>query len=71
MLKAELKAAGLTYAALARELGLAESSLKRMFAQGEMPLSRVDDICCVLRTDYAELSRRVAAAVPLRRCAAN
>ena len=66
VLKTELKAAGITYAALARDLSLAESSIKRMFAQGEMPLSRVDDICRVLRTDYAELSRRVAASVPLR-----
>ena len=66
VLKTELKAAGITYAALARDLSLSESSIKRMFAQGEMPLSRVDDICRVLRTDYAELSRRVAASVPLR-----
>ena len=67
VLKAELKAAGLTYAALARELGLAESSVKRMLAQGDMPLSRVDAICRVLKTDFAELSRRVADAQPLRR----
>ncbi|MFZ2991003.1 helix-turn-helix domain-containing protein [Ideonella sp.] len=67
VLKAELKAAGLTYAALARELGLAESSVKRMLAKGDMPLSRVDEICRVLKTDFAELSRRVADAQPLRR----
>ena len=66
VLKAELKAAGLTYAALARELGLAESSVKRMFAKGEMTLSRLDQICRVLRTDYAELSRQVADAAPRR-----
>jgi transcriptional regulator with XRE-family HTH domain len=66
VLKAELKTAGLTYAALARELGLAESSVKRMFAKGEMTLSRLDEICRVLRTDYAELSRQVADASPQR-----
>ncbi|MBI5256999.1 MAG: helix-turn-helix transcriptional regulator [Burkholderiales bacterium] len=66
VLKAELKAAGLTYASLARELGLAESSVKRMFAKGEMPLSRVDEICRVLKTDFAELSRQVADAKALR-----
>ena len=60
-LKAELKVAGLTYAALGRALGLAESSVKRMFARGEMPLSRVDEICRVLHTDFGELARRVAA----------
>ena len=66
VLKAELKAAGLTYAALARQLGLAESSVKRMFARGEMPLSRIDEICRVLKTDYAELSRQVADSAPQR-----
>ncbi|MGR6805829.1 helix-turn-helix domain-containing protein [Sphaerotilus natans] len=60
VLKAELKSAGITYAALAAQLGLAESSVKRMFAQGDMPLSRIDAICRVLRTDFAELSRRLA-----------
>ena len=66
VLKAELKAAGMTYAALARALGLAESSVKRMLARGDMTLARVDQICHVLRTDYAELSRRVADAAPQR-----
>ncbi|WP_395700509.1 helix-turn-helix domain-containing protein [Aquabacterium sp.] len=67
ILKAELKAAGLTYASLARELKLAESSVKRMFAKGEMPLSRIDEICRVLKTDFAELSRQVADTQALRR----
>jgi transcriptional regulator with XRE-family HTH domain len=64
ILKAELKAAGLTYAALARELGLAESSVKRMFASGEMSLSRLDAVCRVLRCDFADLARQVAEAQP-------
>ena len=66
VLKAELKAAGLSYKALALQLGLAESSVKRMFAKGEMTLSRVDEICRVLRIDYAELSRKVTEASPRR-----
>jgi len=66
-LKAELKAAGLTYADLARELQMAESSIKRMFAKGDMPLTRIDEIARVLKTDFAELARRVADAQPLRR----
>ena len=66
VLKAELKAAGLSYAALAPRLGLAESSVKRMFARGDMTLARVDQLCQVLRIDYAELSRRVADAAPQR-----
>jgi hypothetical protein len=67
VLKAELKTAGMTYATLGRELKLAESSVKRMFAKGDMPLSRIDDICRVLKTDFAELSRQVAATKTLRR----
>ncbi len=66
VLKQELRASGVTYAALAAELGMAESSVKRMFAQADMPLSRVDEICKVLKTDFAELSRRVAEAAPAR-----
>ena len=59
-LKAELKAAGVTYAQLASRLGIAESSVKRIFAKADMPLSRVDDICRALKLDFAELARRVA-----------
>lgn len=66
VLKRELKRAGITYAALARHLDLAESSVKRMFARGDMPLARVDEICRVLRTDFAELAREVADLQPLR-----
>jgi hypothetical protein len=66
VLKAELKTAGITYAALAPQLDMAESSVKRMFAQGDMPLSRIDAICRVLRTDFAELARRVADDTPPR-----
>jgi len=64
-LKKELKAAHLTYADLAKKLGLAESSVKRMLARGDMPLSRIDAICRALKLDFAELARRVADAQPL------
>ena len=64
-LKKELKAAQMTYADLARALGMAESSVKRMLARGDMPLSRVDAICRALKLDFAELARRVADAQPL------
>jgi hypothetical protein len=66
VLKRELKRSGITYAALARSLGIAESSVKRMFAKGDMALARVDEICRVLKTDFAELAREVAALQPLR-----
>ncbi|MBX3621021.1 MAG: helix-turn-helix transcriptional regulator [Rhizobacter sp.] len=66
-LKTELKNAGITYAELAGHLGLAESSIKRIFAKGDMPLSRIDDVLRVLKMDFAELARKVADAQPLRR----
>jgi len=65
LLKKELKAAQMTYADLARALGMAESSVKRMLAKGDMPLSRIDAICRVLKLDFADLARRVADAQPL------
>jgi DNA-binding Xre family transcriptional regulator len=64
-IKKELKSAQMTYADLAQALGMAESSVKRMRAKGDMSLSRVDEICRALKIDFAELSRRVADAQPL------
>ena len=64
-LKKELKAVQMTYADLALALGMAESSVKRMLAKGDMPLSRIDAICRVLKLDFAELARRVADMQPL------
>lgn len=66
-LKAELRRAGITYADLARELGLAESSIKRIFAKGDMPLSRIDEVLAVLKMDFAELAQQVVRAQSLRR----
>ena len=65
-LKAELKAADVTYATLAAALGMSESSIKRIFAKGDMPLSRVDAVLRVLKLDFAELARRIADAHPPR-----
>jgi transcriptional regulator with XRE-family HTH domain len=64
-LKAELKNARMTYADLAKALNMAESSVKRMLAKGDMPLTRVDAICRALKIDFAELARRVADSQPL------
>ncbi len=64
-IKKELKAVQMTYADLAVALNMAESSVKRMLAKGDMPLSRVDAICRALKLDFAELARRVADAQPL------
>jgi DNA-binding Xre family transcriptional regulator len=64
-LKKELKTAQMTYADLALALGMAESSVKRMLAKGDMPLSRIDAICRALALDFADLARRVADEQPL------
>lgn len=64
-LKKELKAAQMTYADLAQAIGMAESSVKRMLAKGDMPLSRIDAICRALRLDFADVARRVAESQPL------
>lgn len=48
-LKSELRGARITYADLAKRIGLAESSVKRMFARGgDLPLSRVDEVARAL-----------------------
>jgi len=66
-LKAELRAAGLTYADIARGIGMAESSVKRLFAKGDMPLSKIDAILRVAKIDFADLAQRVVDNQPLRR----
>lgn len=65
LLKKELKIARMTYADLALALNMAESSVKRMLAKGDMPLSRIDAICRALKLDFADLARKVADAQPL------
>jgi DNA-binding Xre family transcriptional regulator len=64
-LKKELKSAQMTYSDLAVALDMAESSVKRMLAKGDMPLSRIDAICRALTLDFADLARRVADNQPL------
>ncbi len=64
VLKTELKAAGITYAEVATHLEMSESSVKRMFSQKEMPLSRVDDVCRLLGTDFASIVKDVLERAP-------
>jgi len=44
-LRARLRAAGITYKALAARIDVSESSVKRMFGQKDMALSRLSEIC--------------------------
>ena len=55
-LKRELKARGITYAQLARSVGLSEASVKRMFSQKNMTLERLDEILGATGIDLAELT---------------
>ena len=65
LIKAELMSQGLSYADLAQALDLSESSVKRMLAPGgEMPRSRVEELCRVLKLDFAERAGRLAAGGP-------
>jgi DNA-binding Xre family transcriptional regulator len=65
VIKQELKSRNKTYADMAGALEMSESSIKRMFSKKEMPLSRIDDVCRFLGTDFADLARKVANALPL------
>ncbi|MDN4037951.1 helix-turn-helix transcriptional regulator [Massilia sp. YIM B02443] len=44
-LRARLRAAGITHKALAARIGVSESSVKRMFSQKDMALTRLAEIC--------------------------
>lgn len=61
VLKRELKSRGITYADVARRLGLSEASVKRMFSTRDFMLSRLDDICDFAGIELADLARGVAA----------
>jgi transcriptional regulator with XRE-family HTH domain len=56
-LKASLRARGLTYAALARELRLSEAAVKRMFSREAFSLRRIEQILGVLDLDLEEVAR--------------
>ena len=57
VLKRELKARGITYARAARELGMSEASVKRMFSRKNFTLKRLDAICRVAHLEFSELAR--------------
>ena len=59
-LKRELRARSITYAAVARRLGMSEASIKRMFSQREFTLSRLDALCEVAGIEVTDLVRGAA-----------
>ena len=64
VLRAELRAASITYKELAARIGVSESSIKRMFGQKDMTLSRLAQICQVTGVALEDVLRRSADARP-------
>jgi hypothetical protein len=60
-LKRELRARNITYAAVARRLGMSEASVKRMFSQREFTLSRLDAVCDLAGMQFSDLTRMLGA----------
>ena len=64
VLRAELRAAAITYKTLAERIGMSESSVKRMFAQKDMALSRLAQICNACGIALDDVLRRATDIVP-------
>ena len=58
-LKQVLRSRSITYAQLARRLGLSEASVKRVFANQRFTLDRLDKICGVLGIEVTDLAKMV------------
>lgn len=58
-LKAELKAAGVTYAQVARALDLSEASVKRLFAEGHFSLIRLEAVLALIGLELSDLVERM------------
>jgi len=56
-LKKSVRARGLTYAELARRLGLSEASIKRMFSRGTFTLARIEEVLAAVDLDLYEVAR--------------
>jgi transcriptional regulator with XRE-family HTH domain len=64
VLRAEMRSAGITYRVLADRIGMSESSIKRVFASGDMSLTRLARICKASGISMEEVLRRAADAAP-------
>ncbi|WP_420553891.1 helix-turn-helix domain-containing protein [Neptuniibacter marinus] len=61
-LKRELKAQGKTYVDVAKVLELSEASVKRLFADKNFTLERLEHICDMLNIELSELVQRMSKA---------
>lgn len=59
-LKDVLRARGITYAKVAKGLGLSEASVKRIFAAHSFTLERLDQVCGFLGIEISDLAKMVA-----------
>jgi len=57
-LKGELKQHGLTYKQVAEAMDISESSVKRLFRDRDMSLSRLESICALMDFDISDLATR-------------
>src|SRR5258706_2297311 len=55
--KHELRAQGVTYAAVARALTMSEASVKRMFSRKDFTLRRLDQVLELAGIEFADLAR--------------
>lgn len=59
VLKQQLREHGLTYQQVAEGLGLSEASVKRLFAERQFSLKRLDQICALMGLEISDLIRRL------------
>ena len=59
-LKREFRARGLTYAQVATELDLSESSIKRTFADSRLSVERLEQLCQVAGLEISDLVQKSA-----------
>lgn len=59
VLKRRLKEHGLTYAQVAEALDLSEASVKRLFAEKQFSLRRLDQVCGLMGLEISELVREL------------
>ncbi|MFA9216538.1 MAG: helix-turn-helix domain-containing protein [Sphingomonadaceae bacterium] len=64
VLRTQMRTAGVTYKKLAERIGMSESSVKRMFGQQDMTLSRLAQICKAAGIALEDVLRGAADATP-------
>ena len=58
-LRRELKAQGITYADVAAQLDLSESSIKRIFSESKLSLDRLEALCKVVGMEISDLIQKM------------